>query len=137
MARRYRIPPDATTSFFDPIVEQNVVPMLTLEQWPKMLQPPIEEKAVTASRLNKEKIREKDDILASKFMEIFQADAFIAIDDEPISPVFNATYYDPEGDILILEALLNNDPLPSPDQGDYYPESTQDLKVLEPTIIYT
>ncbi|GJX04622.1 hypothetical protein Tco_0190538 [Tanacetum coccineum] len=33
------------------------------------------------------------------------ADAFIAIDDEPISPVFNATYYDPEGDILILEAL--------------------------------
>ncbi|GKF37714.1 hypothetical protein Tco_0114472, partial [Tanacetum coccineum] len=33
-----------------------------------------------------------------------------AIDDEPVSPVFNATYYDPEGDILILEALLNNDP---------------------------
>ncbi|GJT82501.1 reverse transcriptase domain-containing protein [Tanacetum coccineum] len=40
-----------------------------------------------------------------------EADAFIAIDDEPVSPVFNATYYDPEGDILILEALLNNDPL--------------------------
>ncbi|GJR47242.1 hypothetical protein Tco_1315345 [Tanacetum coccineum] len=133
------------------------------------------------SRLNKQKIREKDDILASKFMEIFpileyddstgypflrtahalidvyegeitlrithknnywisdsvaynnpspyfdpivsnssptltpfdesnfllfeEADAFIAIDDEPVSPVFNATYYDPEGDILILKAL--------------------------------
>ncbi|GKD08554.1 hypothetical protein Tco_1188239, partial [Tanacetum coccineum] len=47
-----------------------------------------------------------------------EADAFIAIDDEP---VFNATYYDPEGDILILEALLNNDPLPHPNQGDYSP----------------
>ncbi|GJU76017.1 reverse transcriptase domain-containing protein [Tanacetum coccineum] len=158
------------------------------------------------SRLNKEKIREKDDILASKFMEIFrnlhfelsfadalihmpkfapikarsnpvdfsypsdfsefdsylaladlgasinlmplsiwkklqlsgltetkmEADAFIAIDDEPVSPVFNATYYDPEGDILILEALLNNDPLPHPNQGDYSPGIQKDLKVVEP-----
>ncbi|GJV86623.1 hypothetical protein Tco_1530561 [Tanacetum coccineum] len=57
---------------------------------------------------------------------------FIAIDDEPVSPVFNATYYDPEGDILILEALLNNDPLPSPDQGDYFPGIQKDLKVVEP-----
>ncbi|GJY20251.1 hypothetical protein Tco_0392817 [Tanacetum coccineum] len=60
------------------------------------------------------------------------ADAFIAIDDEPVSPVFNATYYDPEGDILILDALLNSDPLPSPDQGDYYPGIQKDLKVVEP-----
>ncbi|GJR80065.1 reverse transcriptase domain-containing protein [Tanacetum coccineum] len=47
----------------------------------------------------------------SDFLLFEEADAFIAIDDEPVSPVFNATYYDPEGDILILEALLNNDPL--------------------------
>ncbi|GJR99239.1 reverse transcriptase domain-containing protein [Tanacetum coccineum] len=46
--------------------------------------------------------------------------------------VFNATYYDPGGDILILEALLNIDPLPSPDQGDYYPGIQKDLKVIEP-----
>ncbi|GJS58333.1 hypothetical protein Tco_0653117 [Tanacetum coccineum] len=59
-------------------------------------------------------------------------DAFIAIDDEPVSPVFNATYYDPEGDILILEALLNNDPLPHPNQGDYSPGIQKDLKVVEP-----
>ncbi|GKC11566.1 reverse transcriptase domain-containing protein [Tanacetum coccineum] len=61
-----------------------------------------------------------------------EADAFIAIDDEPVSPVFNATYYDPEGDILILDALLNSDPLLSPDQGDYYPGIQKDLKVVEP-----
>ncbi|GJR65812.1 reverse transcriptase domain-containing protein [Tanacetum coccineum] len=60
------------------------------------------------------------------------SDAFIAIDDEPVSPVFNATYYDPEGDILILEALLNSDPLPPPNQGDYSPGIQKDLKVVEP-----
>ncbi|GJY99131.1 reverse transcriptase domain-containing protein, partial [Tanacetum coccineum] len=61
-----------------------------------------------------------------------EADAFIAIDDEPVSPIFNATYYDPEGDILILEALLNNDPLPHPNHDDYLPELQKDLKVVEP-----
>nr|GEW43659.1 reverse transcriptase domain-containing protein [Tanacetum cinerariifolium] len=48
----------------------------------------------------------------SDFILLEEADAFIAIDDELISPKFDATYYDPEGDILILEALLNNDPEP-------------------------
>nr|GEW23718.1 reverse transcriptase domain-containing protein [Tanacetum cinerariifolium] len=43
----------------------------------------------------------------SDFLLMEEADAFIAIHDEPVSPEFNATYYDPEGDILILEALLN------------------------------
>nr|GEZ24325.1 reverse transcriptase domain-containing protein [Tanacetum cinerariifolium] len=62
-----------------------------------------------------------------------EADAFIAIDDEPISPEFDATYYDLEGDILILEALLNNDPEPSPsNQKDYFPSVHKDLKVVEP-----
>ncbi|GKA87643.1 hypothetical protein Tco_0809407 [Tanacetum coccineum] len=37
-----------------------------------------------------------------------------------------------EGDILILEALLNNDPLPQPNQGDYLPGIQKDLKVVEP-----
>ncbi|GKA98776.1 reverse transcriptase domain-containing protein [Tanacetum coccineum] len=45
----------------------------------------------------------------SYFLLFEEADAFIAIDDELVSPVFNATYYDPEGDILILEAFLNSD----------------------------
>ncbi|GJS79436.1 reverse transcriptase domain-containing protein, partial [Tanacetum coccineum] len=68
----------------------------------------------------------------SDFLLFEEADAFIAIDDEPVSPVLNATYFDPEGDILILDALLNSDPLPSPDQGDYYPGIQKDLKVVEP-----
>ncbi|GJT67297.1 reverse transcriptase domain-containing protein [Tanacetum coccineum] len=66
----------------------------------------------------------------SDFLLFEEADAFIAIDDEQISTEIDATYYDPEGDILILEALLNNDPLPH--QGDYSPGIQKDLKVVEP-----
>nr|GFB37230.1 hypothetical protein [Tanacetum cinerariifolium] len=58
--------------------------------------------------------------------------AFIAIHDGPISPKFNATYYDPEGDIHILEALLNNDPEPPSNQNDYFLSVRKDHKVVEP-----
>nr|GFB61307.1 reverse transcriptase domain-containing protein [Tanacetum cinerariifolium] len=61
-----------------------------------------------------------------------EADAFIAIDDEPISSNIDATYYDPEEDILILEALLNNDPEPLSNQKDFFPTLYKDLKVVEP-----
>nr|GFB99695.1 hypothetical protein [Tanacetum cinerariifolium] len=68
----------------------------------------------------------------SDFLLIEEADAFIAIHDEPISSEFNATYYDPKGDILILEALLNNDPKPLTNQKDYFSSVRKDLKVVEP-----
>ncbi|GJR71343.1 hypothetical protein Tco_0083708 [Tanacetum coccineum] len=68
----------------------------------------------------------------SDFLLFEEADAFIAIDDEQISMEINATYYDPDGDILILNALLNSDLLPSPNQGDYLPGIQKDLKVVEP-----
>ncbi|GJT61483.1 reverse transcriptase domain-containing protein [Tanacetum coccineum] len=42
------------------------------------------------------------------------------------------SYYDPEGDILLLEAFLNDDPsLPPPTQGNYLPEIQKELKVCE------
>nr|GEY63021.1 reverse transcriptase domain-containing protein [Tanacetum cinerariifolium] len=67
----------------------------------------------------------------SDFLLLEEADTFIAINDEPISPEFDATYYDPEGDIIILEALLNNDPEPPPSyQKDYFPSVHKDLKLL-------
>nr|GFC81698.1 reverse transcriptase domain-containing protein [Tanacetum cinerariifolium] len=69
---------------------------------------------------------------ASDFLLLEEADAFIAIDDEPISSTIDVTYYDPEGDILILEALLNNDPEPLSNQKDYLPTLHNDLKVIEP-----
>nr|GFD60655.1 reverse transcriptase domain-containing protein [Tanacetum cinerariifolium] len=39
-----------------------------------------------------------------------EVDAFLAIEDDPTSPEVNHTYLDPEGDILLLEAFLNDDP---------------------------
>ncbi|GKB09409.1 hypothetical protein Tco_0837721 [Tanacetum coccineum] len=68
----------------------------------------------------------------SDFLLLEEANAFIAIDDEPISREIDATYYDPEGDILILEALLNSEPLPPlPNHKDYSPEIRKELKVVE------
>nr|GFA76401.1 reverse transcriptase domain-containing protein [Tanacetum cinerariifolium] len=69
---------------------------------------------------------------ANDFLLLKEADAFIAIDDEPISSNIDATYYDPEGDILILEALLNNDLEPLLNQKDFFPTLHKDLKVVEP-----
>nr|GFA82701.1 reverse transcriptase domain-containing protein [Tanacetum cinerariifolium] len=69
---------------------------------------------------------------ASDFLLLEVADAFIAIDDEPILSNIDATYYDLEGDILILEALLNNDPEPLSNQKDFFPTLHKDLKVVEP-----
>nr|GFB75835.1 hypothetical protein [Tanacetum cinerariifolium] len=65
---------------------------------------------------------------ASDFLLLEEADAFIAIDDEPISSNIDATYYDPEEDILILEALLNNGPEPPSNQKAYFLTLHKDLK---------
>nr|GFB79233.1 hypothetical protein [Tanacetum cinerariifolium] len=66
----------------------------------------------------------------SDFLLLEEADAFIAIDDEPISSNIDATYYDPEGDILILEALLNNDPEPLSNQKVFSRHFIKILRLL-------
>ncbi|GJV69426.1 hypothetical protein Tco_1484935 [Tanacetum coccineum] len=61
-----------------------------------------------------------------------EVDAFLALEDDPTSPEVDDSYYDPEGDILLLEAFLNDDPsLPPPTQGNYLPEIRKELKVCE------
>ncbi|GJR17697.1 reverse transcriptase domain-containing protein [Tanacetum coccineum] len=67
----------------------------------------------------------------SDFLLLEEADAFLALADDPTSPEVDESYYDPEGDILILEALLNNDPSPPLNQGNYLPEIRKELKVCE------
>ncbi|GJY30107.1 reverse transcriptase domain-containing protein [Tanacetum coccineum] len=63
---------------------------------------------------------------------IEDVDAFLALEDDPTSPEVDDSYYDPEGDILLLEAFLNDDPpLPPPTQGNYLPEIRKELKVCE------
>ncbi|GJT55822.1 reverse transcriptase domain-containing protein [Tanacetum coccineum] len=67
----------------------------------------------------------------SDFLLLEEADAFLALADDPTSPEVDESYYDPEGDILILEALLNSDPSPPPNQGNYFPEIRKELKLCE------
>nr|GEX26472.1 reverse transcriptase domain-containing protein [Tanacetum cinerariifolium] len=54
-----------------------------------------------------------------------ETDAFLAIEDEPVSPEIDDSFYDSEGDILFLEEFLNDDPS-SP------PLPPQELKFIEP-----
>nr|GFB05784.1 reverse transcriptase domain-containing protein [Tanacetum cinerariifolium] len=48
----------------------------------------------------------------SDFLLFEEADAFLGLEDDPDSPELDPSYYDPEGDILSLEAILNSDPSP-------------------------
>nr|GEZ54359.1 reverse transcriptase domain-containing protein [Tanacetum cinerariifolium] len=60
-----------------------------------------------------------------------EVDAFLDIEDEPTLSEFYQLYLDPERDILLLEAFLNDDPLPPPNQGNYLPEVRKELKICE------
>ncbi|GJW75262.1 hypothetical protein Tco_0134632 [Tanacetum coccineum] len=61
-----------------------------------------------------------------------EVDAFLALEDDPTSLKVDDSYYDLEGDILLLESILNDDmSLPPPTQGNYLPEIRKELKVCE------
>nr|GEU58421.1 reverse transcriptase domain-containing protein [Tanacetum cinerariifolium] len=61
-----------------------------------------------------------------------EVDAFLALEDDPASSKVDHSYYDTEGDILLLEAFLNDDPsLPHPTQGKYLPQVQKELKICE------
>nr|GEX90775.1 DNA-directed DNA polymerase [Tanacetum cinerariifolium]GEY17637.1 DNA-directed DNA polymerase [Tanacetum cinerariifolium] len=61
-----------------------------------------------------------------------EVDAFLALEDDPTSPKVDQSYVDIEGDILLLEAFLNDDPsLLPPNQGNYPPEIRKELKICE------
>ncbi|GKF92040.1 reverse transcriptase domain-containing protein, partial [Tanacetum coccineum] len=60
-----------------------------------------------------------------------EVDAFLALEDYPTSPEVDDSYYDPDGDILLLESFLNDDPSLPPNQENYLPEIQKELKNCE------
>nr|GEY95754.1 hypothetical protein [Tanacetum cinerariifolium] len=151
-------PTEETTDTELPSIEDIQTPLVQV-QVEVQKDKPIEEPSVVIpkakanlpypSRLVKEKIREKDDILAAKFIEIFQdlhfelsfADALVhmpkfasmfknnfypeeiedCLNDDSNSEEIEDSEFDMERDILILEALLNSDPEPPlPNQKHYF-----------------
>nr|GEW62292.1 reverse transcriptase domain-containing protein [Tanacetum cinerariifolium] len=58
----------------------------------------------------------------SDFLLFEEANSFLGLEDDPNSLKINLFYYDPEGDILLLEAILNSEPLPPlPSHEQYMP----------------
>nr|GEV38876.1 reverse transcriptase domain-containing protein [Tanacetum cinerariifolium] len=68
----------------------------------------------------------------SDFLLFEEADAFLGPEDDPDSPKFNPFYYDMEGDILLLEAILNSEPSPPlPNHEQFVPSFKNELKACE------
>ncbi|GJU34701.1 reverse transcriptase domain-containing protein [Tanacetum coccineum] len=68
----------------------------------------------------------------SDFLLLEEVDSFLGLADDPDCPAYNPFYYDPEGDILILEAILNSEPPPPlPNHKQYMPGGRKELKLCE------
>nr|GFC40203.1 reverse transcriptase domain-containing protein [Tanacetum cinerariifolium] len=68
----------------------------------------------------------------SDFLLFEEADAFLCLEDDPNSSEFNPFCYDMEGDILLLKAILNSEPLPPlPNHEQYMLSFKKELKVFE------
>nr|GFA47370.1 reverse transcriptase domain-containing protein [Tanacetum cinerariifolium] len=68
----------------------------------------------------------------SDFLLFEEANAFLGLKDDLDSSELGPSYYDTEGDIQMLEAILNSDPTPSlPDHEQSEPSFTNELKACE------
>nr|GFA47143.1 reverse transcriptase domain-containing protein [Tanacetum cinerariifolium] len=68
----------------------------------------------------------------SDFLLFEEANAFLNLEDDPDSPELDPSYYDPEGDIQMIKAILNSDPAPSlPNHEQFVPSFTNELKACE------
>nr|GEY45229.1 reverse transcriptase domain-containing protein [Tanacetum cinerariifolium] len=68
----------------------------------------------------------------SDFLLFEEANTFLGLEDDPNSSKINPFYYDLEGDILLLEAILNSEPLPLlPNHEQYLPSFKKELKACE------
>ncbi|GKD77637.1 reverse transcriptase domain-containing protein, partial [Tanacetum coccineum] len=75
-----------------------------------------------------------DPIVSTSFPTLtpFGDSDFLLLEEVDASPEVNDSYYDSEGDILLLEVILNSDPSPPPPkQGKYLLEIRKELKVCE------
>ncbi|GJZ11998.1 hypothetical protein Tco_0546757 [Tanacetum coccineum] len=67
-----------------------------------------------------------------RFSLMEKQNSFLALEDDPTSSEVDPTYQDPEGDILLLEAILNSEPPPPhPNHEQYMPEVRKEHKLCE------
>nr|GFA57976.1 reverse transcriptase domain-containing protein [Tanacetum cinerariifolium] len=71
-------------------------------------------------------------LIPCEFSGMDECLALADLEDDPDSPKINPFYYDPEGDILLLEAILNSKPSPPPpNQEQNLPSFKEELKAYE------
>nr|GFB62263.1 reverse transcriptase domain-containing protein [Tanacetum cinerariifolium] len=72
----------------------------------------------------------------SDFLLFEEANAFLGLEDDLDSQELDPSYYDLEGDIQMLEAILNSDPAPSfPNHEQSVPSFRNELKACEAKMI--
>nr|GEY64151.1 reverse transcriptase domain-containing protein [Tanacetum cinerariifolium] len=72
----------------------------------------------------------------SDFLLFEEADAFLCLENDPDSSELDPSYYDLEGDIILLEAILNSDPSPPlPNHEQSVPSFKEELKACEAKMI--
>nr|GEV94277.1 reverse transcriptase domain-containing protein [Tanacetum cinerariifolium] len=141
----------------EPVVALIIEPVVASVSAPKPNQRP---SIQYPSRLHDQKLCDKANDQREKFFQIFKdlnfnisfADALIMMpkfgptiktlltNKDKLSELArtslnehcSASYVDTEGDILLLEAFLNDDPsLPPQNQGNYFPQVQKELKIYE------
>nr|GEX02995.1 reverse transcriptase domain-containing protein [Tanacetum cinerariifolium] len=105
-------------------VQPQVVQSKSLIFTSKLVNSPTNEPAISPVSAPRPNQRPSIPYLSRIDFLLEEVDAFLAIKDYPTSPKVDQSYLDPKGDILLLEAFLNDDPsLPPPNQGNYPPEA--------------
>nr|GEV76337.1 reverse transcriptase domain-containing protein [Tanacetum cinerariifolium] len=67
----------------------------------------------------------------SDFLLFEEADAFLSLEDDPDSLKINPFYYDLEGDILLLESILNSEPSPPLPNQELCLRSKKNLRLMK------
>nr|GFA19933.1 reverse transcriptase domain-containing protein [Tanacetum cinerariifolium] len=74
--------------------------------------------------------------ISRALIDVHKADAFLGLEDDPDSPKINPFYYDPEGDILLLEDILNSEPLPpSPTMNNICLHTRRNSESVKPKLL--
>nr|GFA58221.1 reverse transcriptase domain-containing protein [Tanacetum cinerariifolium] len=110
----------------DPIVSPTSPTLTSFGDSDFLLPTPFDDQIVSTTSPTLTPFRDSD------FLFFEEVDAFLGLEDDPDSLELDPSYYDPEGDILSLEAILNSDPSPPlPNHDKSVPSFKDELKACE------
>ncbi|GJW71638.1 hypothetical protein Tco_0128555 [Tanacetum coccineum] len=102
------------------VPEANVAPVVTLHVARRPSHSNLDQLQDTTADFNLMLRVNKSTSLIWLCEEYSQEIRVLALEDDPTSSEVDPTYQDPEGDILLLEAILNSEPPPPPKSRTIY-----------------